>query len=82
MQSVSSRIWTRAAVSISCDDNHYTMGSPYNNFNNSWEQEDNDLKFGQKPYLGYWQEVRLMCTGITDRKFACNLTGVLHLSQK
>ena len=24
MQSVSSRIWTRVAVSISCDDNHYT----------------------------------------------------------
>ena len=25
MQSVSSRIWTRVAVSISYDDNHYTM---------------------------------------------------------
>ena len=25
MQSVSCRIWTRVAVSISCDDNHYTM---------------------------------------------------------
>ena len=25
MQSVSSRIWTRVAVSISCDDNHYTI---------------------------------------------------------
>ena len=24
MQSVLSRIWTRVAVSISCDDNHYT----------------------------------------------------------
>ena len=24
MQSVSSRIWTRVAVSISCEDNHYT----------------------------------------------------------
>ena len=27
MQSVSSRIWTRVAVSISCDDNHYTTGT-------------------------------------------------------
>ena len=27
MQSVSSRIWTRVAVSISNDDNHYTMGT-------------------------------------------------------
>ena len=27
MQSVSSRIWTRVAVSISYDDNYYTMGT-------------------------------------------------------
>ena len=27
MQSVSSKIWTRIAVSISHDDNHYTMGT-------------------------------------------------------
>ena len=26
MQSVTSRIWTRVAVSISYDDNHYTTG--------------------------------------------------------
>ena len=29
MQSVSSRIWTRVAVSISYDDNHYTTESVY-----------------------------------------------------
>ena len=28
MQSVSSRIWTRVAVSIFFDDNHYTTGTP------------------------------------------------------
>ena len=27
MQPVSSRIWTRIAVSISYDDNHYSMGT-------------------------------------------------------
>ena len=27
MQSVSSRIWTRVAMSISYDDNHYTTGT-------------------------------------------------------
>ena len=32
MQSVTSRIWTRVAVSISYDDNHYTTGTP--NFEN------------------------------------------------
>ena len=30
MQSVSSRIWTRVAVSISYDDNHYTTGTSAN----------------------------------------------------
>ena len=29
MLSVTSRIWTRVAVSISYDDNHYTMGYKY-----------------------------------------------------
>ena len=29
MQSVSSRIWTNIAMSIYCDDNHYTMGTSY-----------------------------------------------------
>ena len=29
MQSVSSRIWTRVAVSISYDDNDYTTGTSY-----------------------------------------------------
>ena len=29
MQSVLSRIWTRVAVSISYNDNHYTMGTSY-----------------------------------------------------
>ena len=28
-QSVSSRIWTRIAVSISCDNNHYTTGTSF-----------------------------------------------------
>ena len=31
MQSVSSRIWTRDAVSISYDNNHYTTGTSYYN---------------------------------------------------
>ena len=30
MQFVSSRIWTRVAVSISYDDNHYTMSTSIN----------------------------------------------------
>ena len=29
MQLVSSKIWTRVAVSISYDDNHYTTGTSY-----------------------------------------------------
>ena len=40
MQSVSSRIWTRVAVSISYDDNHYTTGTSlqtYDRLPNSFE---------------------------------------------
>ena len=33
MQSVSSRIWTRVAVSISNDDNYYTTGTSCNTLN-------------------------------------------------
>ena len=36
MQSVSSRIWTRVAVSISYDDNHYTTGIVDNIFKRAW----------------------------------------------
>ena len=45
MQSVSSRIWTRVAVSISYDDNDYTTGTSINYtgmvhavWNKSWKQ--------------------------------------------
>ena len=38
MQSASFRIWTRVAVSISYDDNHYTMGTSLNlSGNNAWK---------------------------------------------
>ena len=36
MQSVSSRIWTRVAVSISNDDNHYTMGTYSKRYQKEW----------------------------------------------
>ena len=36
MQSVSSRIWIRVAVSISYDDNHYTTGNIYENVYKSY----------------------------------------------
>ena len=40
MQSDSSRIWTRVAVSISYDDNHYTMGtSIFYYLTHSWEDK-------------------------------------------
>ena len=32
MQSVSFKIWTRVAVSISYDENHYTTGTSYKNW--------------------------------------------------
>ena len=55
MQPLQSRIWTRVAVSISYDDNHYTTGTSYLqfeleftlNFKNSYS----DLWKGGKLYL-------------------------------
>ena len=43
MQSISSRIWTRIAVSISYDDNNYTMGT--------LSKVDMHLNNEAKPYL-------------------------------
>ena len=39
MQSVSSRIWTRVAESISCEDNHYTTGMIIENKMKTWRVE-------------------------------------------
>ena len=39
MQSVSSRIWTRVAVSISYDNNHYTTGTSYNHYTTGTSQD-------------------------------------------
>ena len=38
MQSVRSRIWTRVAVSKSCDDNHCTTGTPTTVMINCWRR--------------------------------------------
>ena len=45
MQSVSSRIWTRVAVSISYDDNHYTTGTfvSYLTTKSSFEKNSNGI---------------------------------------
>ena len=44
MQSVSSRIWTRVAVSISDDDNHYTTGPPITGLNSEFSHQNGTLK--------------------------------------
>ena len=55
MQSVSSRIWTRVAVSISCDDEHYTTGIDLALTYNGWyavkpKQPTNDQLYNIKSY--------------------------------
>ena len=46
MQSMSSRIWTRIAVSISYDDNQYTTGMlPLNNQHDSSREEMENTKY-------------------------------------
>ena len=66
MQSVSSRIWTRVAVSISCDDNHYTTGTSNKVFvfismTSRWiwtliyQRHSSTYKSSNKPYFGLSQ---------------------------
>ena len=43
MQSVSSRIWTRVAVSISYDDNHYTTGTSIHIFSYGYVVERTEI---------------------------------------
>ena len=43
MQSVSSRIWTHVAVSISYDDNHYTTGNKFNDVSNPYKLFDTKI---------------------------------------
>ena len=45
MQSVSSRIWTRVAVSISYDDKHYTTGTSYVDHASAVKKKRNHQKF-------------------------------------
>ena len=42
MQSVSSRIWTRVAVSISYDDNDYTTGTSMMDNNDGWWERERE----------------------------------------
>ena len=51
MQSASSRIWTRVAVSISYDDNHYTTGTSFKNVINEMCLEIIFLKYMNKNCL-------------------------------
>ena len=57
MQSVSSRIWTRVAVSISYDDKHYTTGTKYVYIDNMFVLQNDGSAFGseRKPEQ-YWIE--------------------------
>ena len=59
MQSVSSRIWTRVAVSISYDDNHCTMGTSGNYL---YKRDKLFLKIKES-------------AGLFVRLYSCNTTG-------
>ena len=50
MQSVSSKIWTRVAVSIFYDDNHYTKGTSLL-YKSPWDLRK--LAVTQAPYENY-----------------------------
>ena len=70
MQSVSSRIWTGVAVSISYDDNHYTTGTTYSPVSSS------DFQFLQGYFLKPFSD-RSKCI---DCKWHLSLSFSLSLS--
>ena len=51
MQSTSSRIWTRVAVPISCDDKHYTTGTPINIIINTVISSHMGPMYIETPYI-------------------------------
>ena len=69
MQSVSSKIWTRIAMSISFDDNHYTTGTSYSRtitffqssllFTHSW-RENNWIHTFTKGISTMWNAISLV----------------------
>ena len=68
MQSVSSRIWTLVAVSISYDDNHYTTGTSV------------DMLLNKKPNLGCPRGVvvKAMDWGIVVHEFVLQSHYYIH----
>ena len=66
MQSVSSRIWTRVAVSISYDDNHYATGTflPY-----------------ELHRIAYTQSLVMFSTmgGLTQERYLRSVVNILKL---
>ena len=69
MQSVSSRIWTRVAVSISYDDNHYTTGKVVHTFPKNIRPKVNMIA---------WMGFEFAYCGVTVPYFNHDTTGSLH----
>ena len=68
MQSVRSRIWTRVAVSISCDDNHYTTGT------SNVREIERDWKSSQRKVNRILDSFRIL---EINYKYAVNLAVVV-----
>ena len=56
MQSVSSRFWTRVAVSISYDDNHYTTGTSFFSPTPLLRQDMTQVQFFKRSLTGFNSE--------------------------
>ena len=67
MQSVSSRIWTRVAVSISYDDNHYITGTSRKNITERPEKELHGHEEGPKADI-YLESFRTTVTKVPNRE--------------
>ena len=73
MQSVSSRIWTRVAVSISYGDNHYTTGTSWV----SWYNQPNECPGYDTKQFDDGASVMLELWGMRSTRLSPSLPGLL-----
>ena len=58
MQLVPSKIWTRVAVSISYDDNHYTTGTSTETVLSPWLAADEDRVSHVLSHFVWWKKIQ------------------------
>ena len=83
MQSVSFRIWTRVAVSISYDDNHYSMGTSYQ-LTVVWKllNEQNNDNDNTRIRTEKWHKIHRNFVTQTDHQISARISDQVMINKK